>query len=113
MSNTRTARPRTTTKPKVSLDLDTLEREGQPEEPFVTRLGGKEFTFSDPMETEWQDLVVISPQDTVAFLRALLGDQYADFAKHRMPFWKLAHLTRSVQEYYGMLNPEGIASPTS
>lgn len=113
MSNTRsTARP---AKPrvKVSLDIDKLEREGAPKELFVARAGGKEFTFADPMETEWQDLVVISPQDTVLFLQALLGDQYAEFAKHRMPFWKLSHLVRTVQEYYGMLAPEGSASLTS
>jgi hypothetical protein len=109
MSNTQRARaPR----PKVDLDLDRLEREDAPDEPFTSRAGGKEYTFADPMETEWQDLVIINPQDTIAFLKALLGDQYDDFRKHRMPFWKLGRLVRAVQEYYGMI-PEGNASPTS
>jgi len=112
MSNTKPARPRPVPRTKVTMDLDTLEREGTPEEPFTARIGGDTFTFADPMETEWQDLVVISPQDTVLFLQALLGDQYADFAKHRMPFWKLGQLVRGVQAYYGM-TPEELASPTS
>jgi hypothetical protein len=109
MSNTQRARaPR----PKVNLDLDKLEREDAPDELFTTRVGGTEYVFADPMETEWQDLVIINPQDTIPFLRALLGDQYPSFAKHRMPFWKLGRLVRAVQEYYGMI-PEGAASPTS
>jgi hypothetical protein len=112
MSNTRNTRPRAAAKPKVAIDMDKLEREGAPEELFVARVGGKEFTFADPMETEWQDLVVISPQDTILFLKALLGEQYTDFAKHRMPFWKLGQLVRAVQEYYGMI-PEGSASPNA
>lgn len=115
MSNTRTARPPrpAAKKPKVSLDLDTLEREVT-HEPFVFRLNGEEYTITDPMETDWQDLVVISPQDAVLFLRTLLGEQYKAFAAHRMPSWKLFKLVRAIQEYYGMSGTgEEDASPTS
>lgn len=101
-----------TTKPKVNLNLDTLKREAAPE-PFVATIGGKPYTFTDPMETDWQDLMVISPEDTVAFLKALLGKKYTEFAEHRMPFWKLRDLVQAVQTYYGMIPGEDGASPTS
>lgn len=112
-SSTRSTRPRSTDKPTVNLNLDTLKREDAPAEPFKATVGGKVYTFADPMETDWQDLVVISPQDTVLFLQALLGDQYEQFAKVRMKFWKLTQLVTAVQSYYGMLGPEGDASPNA
>lgn len=111
-STPRSTRPRQTDKPKITLNVDKLTREGAPDEPFVAAVGGKPYTFADPMETEWQDLVVISPQDTIPFLKALLGDQFDEFLKHRMEFWRLGRLVTAVQTYYGMI-PEGSASPTS
>ncbi|MCO6011411.1 hypothetical protein NE236_41325 [Actinoallomurus purpureus] len=112
MSNTRTTRPRPAPK-KKAFDLDALEREGT-KDPFVVRAGGREFTFPDPMEMDYQQAISFDPRDVDRLIRALLGEDYEAFVAVGMPVWKVAKLVEVLQEYYGLPQEgEDDASPTS
>jgi hypothetical protein len=106
MSNTRTTtRPKPAVKRSKIFDVDALEREVV-HEPFVARVGGRDYTFPDPTDMDWQDAISLDPNDIVASFREWLGeDEYTEFAKHRMSLWKLVELAKAVQEHYG-LTPE-------
>lgn len=97
-------------------DLDVLERNGAPK-PYKARIGGKVYTFSDPNEQDWQQNEALMGQGTEANLRAVLGDeQYEEFAKNKLPVWKLNELNTRVNlhyaKYVGSLG-EGSASSGS
>lgn len=89
-------------KPRITgLNLDKLEREGGPKEPYRTVLNGQIFTFKDPAEEDWQDQVKIDETNVVAMLKALLSeDDWQDFKAIRMKAWKLLALGRDIQRYY-------------
>lgn len=114
-ANTATRKPATSDKPaSVSINLDTLEREGGEPEPFVFVLGGDRFVCADIEGEDWQDLMEISEDDPKQTFTLLLGKDYEKFAKHRLPLWKLKALLKSWREHTGALDMgEGTASPTS
>lgn len=99
MSNTRSIKEAPSAKNKNVFDLDVLERDGAPR-PFVAKLGGKEYTFADPFEMDWQVSEGIDQTDMVGSLKALLGDQYEDFCKHNLSVWKLQKLSDAVGKHY-------------
>lgn len=92
-----------------SLNLDALEREGAPP-PFTIVHGGQPFTLADPRELDWRVIDRLGTGPADADLRALLGDQYEQFAAHPMPGWKLDALLEKWREHYGL--GEADASPT-
>jgi hypothetical protein len=105
-----TAKPNPTS--KVSLDLDTLEREGAPE-PYSIRHGGRVYTFADAMDIDWQKLM-LSLQNPHQFFRLTLPEQDAKiFLADEMPTWKLRRLMDAYRTHHGMMEPgETDALPT-
>ncbi|MEV2277873.1 hypothetical protein AB0I72_20035 [Nocardiopsis sp. NPDC049922] len=102
-------------RPKDVFDLDALEKDGEVQ-PFGVRLGGKVFVISDPMDEDWQDAVLIDMNDIEGSLRPLLGDQYEDFKKIRMPMWKMKALNDAMEAHYSRFygtRGEGSASSGS
>lgn len=111
-------RTTTTDKPKITgLNLDTLQRDDAPEEPYRTVLNGRPYVFRDPLEEDWQDSMKIDANNVVSILKSLLSDDdWDEFAKVRMENWKLIALARDITAYYKAdLQSEGNdnASPTS
>lgn len=121
MATTRTNRkpaPRATDKPRITgLDIEKIQREGAPDEPYRAPLRGRIITFNDPLELDWQDSVQINPNNAVAVLRSLLSEEDWDHFKNvRMPGWRLVELFKDIQRYYGAApEDEGneLGSPTS
>ena len=108
---------RRTDKPTVTgLNLDTLKREGAPEEPYRTVLDGRLWTFNDPMEDDWQDQVKVDTNNAVAILKSLMdSDEWNEFRKIRMKSWKLVALVKDIRRYYAAdeeAEGNGAASPT-
>jgi hypothetical protein len=108
MSNTRTSRPRPTTAKKDSLkpnglNLDTLQREGEPPEPYICILKGRLYTFTDPADMEWQDAARMGADDILAFIRGLLQEKdWDEFKEVRLELWKVSELAKDIQKHYGI-----------
>lgn len=97
----------------VSLNLDTLDREGSEPEPFVVVLGGERFQFSNIDNEDWQTVADIDEDDPRESLQLLLGDKYERFAKHKLPLWKLRALLDAWREHTtGLDAGNADASPT-
>lgn len=108
MATARNTRARTAParndKPKITgLNLDKLEREGAPAEPYRTVLQGHIFTFKDPQEEDWQDQVKVDLNNAVAILRSLMdADEWSEFRQIRMQAWKMVQLVKDIRRYYGV-----------
>ncbi len=83
----------------VSINLDTLDREGDDSTPFVVVLGGERFVFADLDDEDWQTVADIDENDPREALRLLLGNRYAAFAEHKLPLWKLRALLDAWREH--------------
>lgn len=82
----------------VNLNLDEVENE-EAKEPFVVVLGGREISFSDPAELDWQDLLEIN--DPVQFLRYVVSKEDREYIhKQRIPAFKFAKLMDAFSTYY-------------
>lgn len=103
-------------KPKIGLNLDTLEREGGTPPPFVVVVGGKPYTLVDPQEIPWDQLVGMR-SNPAEFLEAAAPPDKADAfvaATKRMPAWKVTALAQAYRDHFGMpSSPEASASPIS
>jgi hypothetical protein len=98
----------------VTLNLDTLEREGADPEPFVFVLGGDRFVCADVQNEDWQTVAALDEDDPQEALKLLLGRDYEKFAKHRLPLWKLNALLEKWRDHTGGVTVgEAGASPTS
>lgn len=88
----------------ISLNLDTLEREGDPG-PFVLVLGGNRIMFSDAMELDWQ-LLVQAMQNPLTFFKLVLSaDDQSAFLGTPLPTWKLRKVMDAYREHYGLVEP--------
>lgn len=100
--------------PNVALNLDTLEREGVPREPFCTVAGGKPYVLADPSELKWDVLIAVA-SNPASFVRAAVPEDKAEAfaaAIGVMPAWKVNRLAAAYREHYGLANgPESPASP--
>lgn len=97
--------------PKVSLDLDALDREGAPTEPFTANHLGRVYTFEDAQEIDWQKLMA-ALQNPRVFFQLTLGNDAKDFLGGQLPTWKLRRLMDAYRNHYGLLEPaEGNGSP--
>jgi hypothetical protein len=101
-ATTRTPRAATEPdKPKSSLDLDALEREGAAE-PFTFTHAGRQYTLNDPQEQDWQQLMMAASNPLLA-LRLLLPEKDKDaFFETPLPTWKLRALIKAYREHYGV-----------
>jgi hypothetical protein len=91
--------------PAVSLNLDTLEREGEKPEPFVVVLDGKPMTFADPSEMAWQE-VMAALRDPEGFFRYALSKEDSErFLSTKLPTWKLNRMMEQWREHYGVPDP--------
>lgn len=99
--------------PKVSLNLDTLDREGA-SDPFCVVLDGHPYVLADPQELEWGILLSVASNPAL-FVRAAVPLKDADKfeqAVNRMPAWKVNKLADGYREHYGLpAPPEAAASP--
>lgn len=104
------AKPRGDKPADVTLNLDTLEREGEPS-PFVVVFGGTRYVFRNIDDEDWRTLADIDESDPKEALKLLLGKEYDDFAEHELPVWKLRKLLDSWREHTtGTEAPEADAS---
>lgn len=99
----RTTAPKT----KVSLDLDQVDNEGAPIEPFTVRLKGNVFTFADPGDMDYFELTstAMTPDGETSLLRKVLGDQYDDFRAVGVTTRQIMRLMVAWRDHYGMLDP--------
>jgi hypothetical protein len=98
----------------VSLNLDTLEREGGTPEPFVVVLAGERLLLSDPAEVDWQKLMAAIRDPHVFFRLIIPPDDHKTFFDATLPGWKMNKLMQSYMEHYGLPSPgEAVASPAS
>lgn len=90
---------------QIAINLDTVERpEEELKPPFVAAIGGKELTFLDAAELEWDDLAQMdSPED---FVRLTLSDEDQEtLYAAKLPGWKFGQLWEAYQRHYGLKNP--------
>ena len=92
---------------KVNLNLDTLEREAAPE-PFFVVVGGKRYTFQDPEECDYRDLLESQEEyangnPRRAIELAIREEDREAFFANRLPGWKLRTLFELYSEHFGLL----------
>lgn len=83
----------------VSLNLDTLEREGDEPQPFVVVLGGERFVFRNLDDEDWQLVADVDEDDPREALRLVLGNEYERFSAHKLPLWKLRQMLDAWREH--------------
>lgn len=94
----------------VSLNLDTVEREGGDRPPFVFTLGGKRIQLADALELDWKILITAEKDPPQFYREAIMDDeQRKHFFAQKIPGWKMQRLMRSYFEHYG-INPEALAA---
>jgi hypothetical protein len=99
--------------PKVSLNVDTLEREGASEEPFVAAIDGRPVTFNDPLELDWQELLA-SYGNPRAFLRLVLSKEDATrVLGMKIPTWKIRRIMSAFNAHYGLPDDPGELNASS
>lgn len=90
---------------QIALNLDAAERPDEEKRPpFVAVVGGKELTFVDAAELEWDDLAAMdSPHD---FVQLTLSEEDRDHLyAQKLEGWKFGMLWESYQRHYGLKNP--------
>lgn len=95
-----------TGKTKIALNLDVLEREDGAEEPFVVAIGGKDITFKDAADVDWQVLRDMDgPED---MFETCLSDEDREYLyKQKLPGWKFRALWEGYQKHYGLIEDKG------
>ena len=90
------------TKPKVGLDLDSLEREGERPGPFTFQFDGETYEMMDPQDIDWQDLLS-GLRNPALFIRfAMTLESQKSFFGKRVPSWKMNKLMEAYQDHYGL-----------
>jgi hypothetical protein len=88
--------------PKLGLDLDALEREGETPEPFTFQYDGKTYTMKDPQEIDWQDLLS-GLRNPALFIRfAMEVEDQREFFGKRVASWKMNKLMQAYTEHFGI-----------
>ena len=88
--------------PGVILDLDIEERDPKDvKPPFVTKVGEKTITFSDPNEIDWQDLAAVEmPVDLLRV--AMSREDRNHLASQKLPAWKFNRLMEAYYAHYDL-----------
>lgn len=89
---------------EVSLDLDALDKfdvvDDAVAEPFVVRHQGHVFTFADPRDSDWKDLLQSIRNPVMAMRYALPEDQQDIFYGLRLEAWKINVLMERWHKHY-------------
>jgi glycerol-3-phosphate dehydrogenase len=99
------ARPTPIRSKQIALNLDDATRpEEEQKPPFVAVVGGKELTFKDAAELEWDELAEMdSPHE---FVRLTLSeDDQTHLYAQKLEGWKFGQLWDAYQRHYGLKNP--------
>ena len=97
----------------VSLNLDTLEREGAAK-PFVVVIDGRPVQFLDAEEIDWRELIALMTNPTSFFDVAIEKKADRDHvAKARIPAWKLRKLVDAYMAHHGLELAKGEAPASS
>ncbi len=88
--------------PKLGIDLDALEREGELPGPFTFRHDGKTFTMLDPQEIDWQDLLSGLRNPALFIKYAMAPEDQKKFFGTRVAAWKMNKLMQSYQEHFNL-----------
>lgn len=83
----------------ITFNLDEAEKETT-REPFVTLVGGRPITMTDPEDFDWEDLMAIeSPYDFLTYACTPEDKRY--ILGQKMPGWKFGKLIEAYQQHYG------------
>jgi hypothetical protein len=85
-----------------AIDLDKLEREGTVKDPFDFVHNGRRYLMSDPVEIDWQDLLVALNNPVMFFRLVLPADDRNAFFSDKLPSWKMQKLTQAYLDHYGL-----------
>lgn len=88
--------------PGVILDLDLEERpEKDLKPPFVTKVGGRTISMTDPSDIDWRDLASVEiPQD---LLRVAMSAEDRDhLVQQALPAWKFNRLMDAYYTHYDL-----------
>jgi hypothetical protein len=86
----------------VSLDLDSLEREGAVAEKFRFTHQGTTYEMFDPQDIDWQDLLA-GLRNPGLFVRfAMSTADQVTFFSSRVPAWKMNKLMEAYQKHFGL-----------
>lgn len=88
----------------ISLNLDSLEREGDPG-PFVIVFGGDRIQFTDAMEIDWQKLVAALRSPAAFFRLTLSAEDARKFLSATVPTFKLRKLMDAYRDHFGLVEP--------
>lgn len=91
--------------PKAAMNLDELEREGGPRQPFDFVLDGKRYLLSDPQELDWQDVISAMSNPVMFFRLVLPAEDHVAFFRTKIPGWKMNALMEGYQTHYGLPSP--------
>jgi hypothetical protein len=87
---------------RAAMNLDELEREGGPTQPFDFVLEGKRYLLADPQDLDWQDIISAMSNPVMFFRLVLPPEDHATFFKARIAGWKMNALMRGYQDHYGL-----------
>jgi hypothetical protein len=88
--------------PKAAMNLDELEREGGPRQPFDFVLDGKRYLLADPQELDWQDVISAMSNPVMFFRLVLPPEDHVTFFRAKIAGWKMNALMGSYQTHYGL-----------
>lgn len=88
--------------PKAAMNLDALEREGGPRQPFDFVLDGKRYLLADPQELDWQDVISAMSNPVMFFRLVLPPEDHVEFFHSKIPGWKMNALMGAYQNHYGL-----------
>lgn len=88
----------------VEFDLDALERDGEPAKPFTVRLNDRVYTFLDPQDVDWQDLLGALRDPTTFFQHCLTPEDSKAFLSptNKVPIWKMGELMQRYKSHFGL-----------
>lgn len=90
---------------RVSINLDSLEREDRPEE-FSAVVGGKRLVFADPKEVDYRLLMEFEANPNLFFSEALSEEDKEHWdSQERIPAWKLEALVAAYRDHFGLGAP--------
>lgn len=86
---------------KITFNLDTVEREKEPVEPFVVAIGDRAITLIDPQDLDYQTLLAI--EQPVQFLRHAMSKEDREFLRtQKIPGWKFGEMMNRYMRHYGL-----------
>jgi hypothetical protein len=85
---------------KITINLDTLEREDTREE-FAVVVEGRRVVISDPSDHDWKTLMNIDRPDDF-FRHVVSKEDQTHFKRAAIPGWKMRALMESYTEHYGL-----------